>query len=186
MNPTFSCFLNQMLVLDLKIAEKVHQAGCPKCHSALHVANYPRKVRGFLQEQISKVPRFELSFSFCCSKDGCRRRVTPYSLRFLKGKVYLFIVIVLVGAQRASFLGQEPLMSNQTKRRWQKHWSSLFHPLSVFCLKIKAHLPPRLGLELSLRSLFGVFTEDKDQDEPQGMIRCLEFLSSNMAQVLPN
>ena len=38
--------------------------------------------------------------SFCCDREGCRKRVTPPSVRFLGRKVYLHAVIILVAAMR--------------------------------------------------------------------------------------
>jgi hypothetical protein len=57
--------------------------------------------------------------SLCCSRDGCRRRMTPPSVRFLGRRVYLGAVLVLVSAmQQGSLpgrrvrpgLGAQPLM----------------------------------------------------------------------------
>jgi hypothetical protein len=45
-------------------------------------------------------PAHDRRFSFCCAVDGCRRRATPPSLRFLGRKVYLAAVVVLVSMMR--------------------------------------------------------------------------------------
>ena len=39
-------------------------------------------------------------FSFYCDRDGCRKRVTPPSVRFLGRKVYFGAVVILVSAMR--------------------------------------------------------------------------------------
>ena len=36
----------------------------------------------------------------CCNQEGCRKRVTPPSVRFLGRKVYFAAVIILVAAMR--------------------------------------------------------------------------------------
>ena len=41
-----------------------------------------------------------LAFSFCCAVDGCRKRTTPPSLRFLGRKVYLAAMVVLIAIMR--------------------------------------------------------------------------------------
>ena len=43
-------------------------------------------------------------FSFCCAVDGCRKRATPPSLRFLGRKVYLATVVTLISAMLRSTL----------------------------------------------------------------------------------
>ena len=39
---------------------------------------------------------YRCRFSFCCDRDGCRKRVTPPSVRFLGRKVYLGAVVILI------------------------------------------------------------------------------------------
>ncbi len=70
--------------------------GC-SCGGRLHSANYPRAPRGgpdHLPEE------YRSRFSFCCDRDGCRKRMTPPSVRFLGRKVYLGAVVILVSAMR--------------------------------------------------------------------------------------
>src|SRR5438105_1196935 len=58
---------------------------------------YPRKPRGIpdqLQEDHSR------RSSFCCAEEGCRKRRTPASFRFLSRRVYVGAVVVLVAALR--------------------------------------------------------------------------------------
>jgi len=40
-------------------------------------------------------------FSLCCAKDGCRKRETPGSLRFLGRKVYFGAMVVLISAMQS-------------------------------------------------------------------------------------
>ncbi|HRZ54915.1 MAG TPA: hypothetical protein P5525_05600 [Candidatus Paceibacterota bacterium] len=43
-------------------------------------------------------PRWQVRFSLCCGKEGCRRRNTPPSVRFLGRWVYAGLVVILVAA----------------------------------------------------------------------------------------
>ena len=61
----------------------------------LHSARYPRKPRGGLDDL---GPDYATRLSFCCAVDGCRRRTTPPSVRYLGRRVYLGAVVVLVTA----------------------------------------------------------------------------------------
>ena len=67
------------------------------CGGRLHWANYPRNPRGG-PENLPKECCYRLSL--CCDRDGCRKRVTPPSTRFLGRKVYLLSVIFLAAAMR--------------------------------------------------------------------------------------
>ena len=121
-------FFSWLLCCDRDLAEKAHQQGCPRCGGRLHRANYPRKPRG---GPAGAAPEMSLRFSFCCSKDGCRRRLTPPSLRFLGRRVYLGLVLVLTqvlrsGARPARVSEIERLVgvSAHTLRRWRLWWQT--------------------------------------------------------------
>ena len=68
-------------------------------------------------------------FSFCCDRDGCRKRVTPASVRFLGRKLYLSAVVILITAMRQ---GPTPSrvrelsklfgVDRTTIARWQVFW----------------------------------------------------------------
>ena len=99
-------FFAVLLKIDRDLAREAHAGGCPHCGAALHQANYPRKPRGTVAD--GRQLRV-LRYSFCCSQDGCRRRLTPPSARFLGRKVYLGGVVVLAAAlgwRRVSSLHQ--------------------------------------------------------------------------------
>ena len=48
---------------------QAHQQGCLFCGGKLHRADYERKPRGG--------PEWDYRYSFCCAREGCRRRQTP-------------------------------------------------------------------------------------------------------------
>jgi hypothetical protein len=115
--------------IDADLAAKARAAGCPKCGGRLDAANYRRKPRG--AEGLGD--DYDVRASFCCAVDGCRRRRTPMSVRFLGRKVYLGAIVVL-----ASALARGPTKTSVTKlsallgitrrtlARWCRWWSTTF------------------------------------------------------------
>lgn len=121
-----------LLALDERAAERVREAGCPHCGSRLDVANYPRKVRGLSAERETE-GAYEIRFSLCCSRDGCRHRATPPSVRFLGRKVYAALAVLLVSAGHAADIGSPPAIavtrdtpSWATRRRYRFWWTVEF------------------------------------------------------------
>src|SRR5215468_142370 len=79
---------------DRHIAERVAAEGCPACGGPLYRGDDERKPRG---AQIApEGEAFVRRFSFCCGREGCRKRATPPSLRFLGRRVYLGAVVIVV------------------------------------------------------------------------------------------
>jgi hypothetical protein len=79
-------------------------------------------------------PKYSLRFSFCCEREGCRRRRTPPSVRFLGRRVYLGAVVVLIAAlaegatprrlrQLRQLAGD---VSRRTVERWRRWWRETF------------------------------------------------------------
>ena len=67
--------------------------------------------------------------SFCCAEDGCRRRATPPSLRFLGRKVFFGVVVLLLpilrdgpSPARLRRLEQRFAVSRRTLYRWRQWW----------------------------------------------------------------
>ncbi len=74
-----------------------------------------------------------MRFSFCCCVEGCRRRVTPGSLRFLGRKVFWGVVVLLVPVlrqgptpKRVARLCATFGVSVRTLRRWMRWWREAF------------------------------------------------------------
>lgn len=117
-----------LLRCDRELAEEVRKGGCPRCSGRLDQANYPRKPRG---DDSGSGPVVRLSF--CCCLEGCRKRATPQSLRFLGRKVYLGLAVVIAGVlgQGTPGIGAGPLqkligVSRRTLCRWRRWWRTLF------------------------------------------------------------
>src|SRR3972149_2906723 len=89
-------FWRFLLKIDRGFAESARQEGCP-CGGHLHAGNYFRNPRGG-PDGLPK--ECCLRLSLCCDREGCRKRLTPPSVRFLGPKVYLLPVIFLAAAMR--------------------------------------------------------------------------------------
>lgn len=170
---TFWTFLFE---IDQQLAEAVQAEKCPSCGYHLHCANYLRKPRGL---HLPEEYRYRLSF--CCARDGCRKRVTPPSVRFLDRKVYLGAVVVLVSAMR-----QGPTrtrvrelrklfgVGRRTISRWRVFWNEHF-PQTKFWKVARARLVPVVKLVELPRSLLEAFVHADDDRDGWGEL--LGFLS---------
>ena len=90
-------FHELLLAFDADLADATRAARCPTCGGVLHSAKFPRKPKGRL---IKLGPEHDKRFSFCCAVEGCRKRETPPSLRFLGRKVYLAVTVVVIAIMR--------------------------------------------------------------------------------------
>lgn len=123
----FSSFFDTLRELDEHTGAQVQAAGCPYCGGRLHRADYPRKPRGIARAQLDE--RDSRRVSLCCAEEGCRRRTTPVSVRFLGRRVYFGFLLVLscsVRVQRVIVLGQTVSIPQTTIRRWQRWWRERF------------------------------------------------------------
>ncbi len=124
-----SRFYRFLFEIDQDVAAQVRAGGC-SCGGVLHSARYPRKPRGVC---ISLGESYETRLSFCCAVDGCRRRSTPPSVRFLGRKVYLGAMVILISAlehglspKRRQWLIDTLDIWPQTLSRWRKWWREVF------------------------------------------------------------
>jgi hypothetical protein len=95
--------------------------------------------------------------------DGCRKRLTPPSVRFLGRKVYLGAVVILVAAmrqgpspRRVRELSQLFGADRQTIARWQVFWQELF-PQTQFWKVERNRLLPTMATEILPLSLLDAF-----------------------------
>jgi len=122
-------FFDLLLKLDEDAAAEARDRGC-ECGGALHSARYARKPRGGPK---TLGPEMNVRYSFCCAKEGCRRRVTPPSLRFLDRKVFFGVVVLLVPILRDGLtsarlrrLVERFQVRERTVRRWIRFWREAF------------------------------------------------------------
>lgn len=128
-------FFAQLEQIDREITARVAAARCPICGGALHRSDYARKPRGALiaPEEAASVTRFSL----CCACEGCRKRVTPPSLRFLGRRVYLGVVVIVASlvagaVARAAEIKRTTGVPARTVRRWLAWWRGPFTLTAVF------------------------------------------------------
>jgi hypothetical protein len=161
--------------IDEDLAAKARVAGC-SCGGRLHSARYPRKARG---APVEIGQEYESRLSFCCAEDGCRRRTTPPSVRFLGRKVYLSAVVVLVSAlrqgpspSRVRVLHELFGVGERTLRRWRQWWQKIFVEGSFWRAAQGRFMPPIAARDLprALVERFGVRAGEE-------FVRLLRFLS---------
>lgn len=134
--------LHQLLEkVDLDLAEQAHQQGCLFCGGKLHRADYDRKPRGG--------PEWDYRYSFCCAREGCRRRRTPELVRFMGRRVYAGLVVVLVSArvhglkpERVARLREALGIERRTLERWHQWWLVTFVESSFGRAARARFLPP--------------------------------------------
>ena len=119
---------------DLEITARVAAGRCPACGGRLDRSDFDRKPRGALiaPEGVDFVVRFSL----CCARDGCRKRATPPSLRFLGRRVYLGVVVIVaaivartLGLTRGQRATGVPARTAQRLLGW---WGGPFVTTEVF------------------------------------------------------
>ncbi len=175
--PQSARFWSFLLAVDQDFAEETRKKACP-CGGRLHAANYPRKPRG----TPGQLPQQEcLRLSFCCDRDGCRKRVTPPSVRFLGPKVYLGVIVILISAMRQ---GPSPRrvrelstrfgVDRRTIARWQLFWRERF-PQKPFWKIAGAHLVPVVKIVSLPYSLVDAFLHRHPPSK--GWMLLLRFLS---------
>lgn len=166
-------FLVALGEIDAAYAERIHVAGCVCCGGALDRANYRRKPRGDLGEAAEA---YELRWSFCCRRDGCRKRATPPSLRFLGRKVYIAVLVIVASAtaRTRSRVGRScPRRVHgvpvRTVRRWLSWWQTVF-ALSAFWLEARAFFATPVEVEALPASLLSRFG-----GRPEALVKMLHF-----------
>ncbi len=123
-------FFASLLANDAARAEQTCVAGCGYCGGPLSVGHDERKPRGALFASAGE--EFTQRFSDCCSREGCRRRATPPSVRFLGPKGYLESAILVACAlvvlidDCARVIRIAIGVAARTVRRWMTWWRTVF------------------------------------------------------------
>lgn len=166
----------RLLVLaDRELAAEIRTTGCA-CGGTLHSARYPRKLRGDLPAGLAD--DYSRRESLCCARDGCRRRTTPPSLRFLGRRQFAAAVVVLVSAmatgvtgKRAAVLREHVGVSTRTLERWRRWWVRTL-PNTVFWKEAGPRFMPPVDEHRLPLSLLERFTRGPGLE----LERCLRFL----------
>jgi hypothetical protein len=163
--------------IDAELAEEARVAGCPDCGGSLHRSDYARRPRGLPN---STEPADARRTSFCCSRDGCRRRVTPASVRFFGRKVYAAPCMVLVSALRygPTKERQEQLrtllgVSRRTLERWRQWWLGTF-TRTRYWRSMKALIAPPAD---EARLPAAIIERVQAADSPTRLVHTLRVLS---------
>jgi hypothetical protein len=157
--------------VDADLTEEARSKGCLFCGGKLHRSDYDRKPRGG--------PQWDVRFSLCCAQEGCRRRHTPASVRFMGRRVYAGLVVVLVSAmvhglkpERVKALREALGIDRRTLERWRQWWLGIFLE-SSFWREARARFMPPLSpktMPLSLCESFEVERRDR-------LLELLKFLA---------
>jgi hypothetical protein len=159
--------------IDADLAAQACKQGC-HCGGALHRSDYERKVRGVEVE--GKVWRH----SFCCAVKGCRRRLTPGSVRFFGRKVYAGFMVVLLTAlshgltaARVQILCEQLGVDRRMLERWRRWWLEHFveHPQWRVA---RAQLLPPVDAAALPGSLWERFRDQRSEEGP--LLALLRFL----------
>jgi hypothetical protein len=152
--------------IDDELAEAARREPCRFCGAGkLHCGDYPRKPRGHpgLDDRGPVRRR-----SFCCSREGCRKRTTPHSVRFLGRRVYLGVVVTLVSAMahgltagRMKKLRDELGVDRRTVERWRVWWTETFVE-TPFWKAFRGNLMPPVVEGLLPRSLWERFGRTRE------------------------
>lgn len=116
-----------MVAIDALIAFAIKGMGCPTCGSALHAGHYPRKPRGHEPLEAAMTQRW----SWSCSRDGCRGRVTPPSVWFWGRLVYIAGAVLALVSTEARSPEETRLRlafgaSRQSVRRWRERFGAVW------------------------------------------------------------
>lgn len=163
--------------IDHDLAAQERAGGCPACGAPLHRADYPRKPRGVPRALLGQ--SCERRLSFCCDRDGCRKRMTPSSVRFLGRRVFLGAVVVLATAlaqglteRRRQVLCESIPVSPRTLTRWRRWWQVEFVASATWAA-IRSRLAAPVAVEELPRALLARWGEG-----PDALVRLLAALSA--------
>jgi hypothetical protein len=176
-------FWAQLIKIDEVLAERVRCGGCRRCGGALYRADYPRKPRWGQALEVDGWPFRRMSL--CCGREGCRRRSTPPSVRFLGRRVYVGVVVMLatiaaeeLGKLAASASSRVPA---RTLERWRGWWSGAFASSRFFSVARGTSLGGEIVGALLPRSLLERFPGSCSEM----MISALRFISPITTASIP-
>jgi hypothetical protein len=136
-----------LLRYDEDLARETRWRRCQECGGRLDQGHFPRKPR--VPSWVALPDSYDKRFSYSCAVDGCRKRHTPPSTRFLGRRVYLGVIVVLATAMqqglapwRLSRLRDELGVSRQTLERWRSWWREVFIESAFWKATRAAFSPP--------------------------------------------
>lgn len=175
-----------LLRIDEEFASATKVAGCP-CGGRLHSAAYWRKPRGGREDLPAE---YSKRLSFCCDREGCRRRATPPSVRFLGRRVYFGLVVVLLCALAQGATSKRVArlrhlagdVSVRSVERWRGWWREVFPKTTVF-RELRGRLQPPAAIEDLPQSLLDRVNEAEPCDRVVATLRLLSPLTTSPASL---
>jgi len=164
-------FFQELFATDEQEVRREQRAGCPWCRGRLDRADYPRKPRG-LPGQLGLDALFGTRFSLCCARDGCRRRLTPPSVRFLGRRVYVGTVVMLAAAASLAAALIAFQVARRTVQRWSRWWTQAL-PGTPFWQVAKA----RFAAPVDEAGLPGTLVERFHGDRESALLAALGFVA---------
>ena len=179
-----AAFFRLLLEIDREALERCREANCPHCDGRLDRGDYPRKPRG---EPEGVPEEFSDRFSLCCSVDGCRRRLTPFSVRFLARRIYVGVAVLLVAAAmqgpspaRVKRLSKSFGMAPRTARRWLEWWQTSFAESDLF-KSLRGLLRRRVSAAELPRTLLDAARQERPRETSLKVLQLLEPITSATA-----
>jgi hypothetical protein len=170
--------------IDADLAVQACTQGCPHCAGALHRSNYRRKVWALMKKTAMEAWRD----SFCCAEEGCRRRMTPGSVRFLGRRIYAGFIVVLLtalrhglSAPRVAALQEHLGVDRRTLERWRQWWLQHFAPGRPWRAARGRFLPPAPDPATLPWSLWRCFGDDGEKS----LLALLRFLTPWSTRAAP-
>jgi hypothetical protein len=148
-------FFEGLVAIDAAIVERAAAERCRDCGGPLHRGDYPRKPRGGRLGRAAEA--FERRYSLCCGREGCRRRATPPSVRFLGRRVYVGSIVILASVAALAISSARAAerttgIAARTTRRWLRWWRGPFTTSAPF-VELSGRLvpsPPQRALPTSI------------------------------------
>lgn len=172
-----------LLRLDEDLSAEARERGC-SCQGRLHSARYARKPRGVPQELQEA---YSFRHSFCCAEEGCRKRTTPPSFRFLSRRVYVSVVVVLLTAlghgatpSRIATLREAVGVSRRTFQRWREWWLRDFIR-TPFWKSVCGQFASPVDKQTLPLSLLQVFRSQTDEEKTIHLLRFILPLTTSSA-----
>jgi hypothetical protein len=147
--PADAAFFHSLYKSDHDLFLELKAKGCPACGAPLDTSNFTRKPRGSGEDE-------SLRLSLCCRREGCRKRLTPPSLRFFGRRVYTRWVVILA-LDFGPALELTIKISRQTLSRWRCFWREQLGETSSLMRWARGFLPPGHSVTERPESIVGAF-----------------------------
>lgn len=166
----------RLVEFDEGIAASVRERGCSRCGGRLDRADFPRKPRGGAIAAAAEA--FSRRISLCCSREGCRARCTPPSVRFLGRRVYVGITVIIGAMLAAMLVGAAAIqraigVPARSARRWTSWFRTELVASPMFAIVAGRFMPP-----LDRDRLPGSLLERFAGDDTERLIFGLGWLSA--------